>query len=71
MLEASGLMEEIEDADLVEADRGFANCIDLFGAKKARIVTPSFKPKNGAPMSIIEVFRNETIARSRIHIGKH
>ena len=44
---ASGLKEELEEGDEVEADRGFANCQDVFAAKKARLITPDFKPKNG------------------------
>ena len=71
LLIASGLKEELEEADEVEADRGFANCQDVFAEKKARLITPDFKPKNGAPFTVKQVFRSETIARSRIHIGKH
>ena len=71
LLIASGLKEELEEGDEVEADRGFANCQDVFAAKKARLITPDFKPKNGAPFTVKQVFRSETIARSRIHIGKH
>ena len=71
LLIASGLKEELEEADEVEADRGFANCQDVFAEKKARLITPDFKPKNGAPFTLKQVFRSETIARSRIHIGKH
>ena len=70
LLIASGLKEELEEGDEVEADRGFANCQDVFAAKKARIITPAFKPRDGAPFPLKEVFRSETIARSRIHIGK-
>ena len=70
LLIASGLKEELEEGDEVEADRGFANCQDVFAEKKARIITPAFKPRDGAPFPLKEVFRSETIARSRIHIGK-
>ena len=71
LLGASGLLEELDEGDLVEADRGFINCKDLFGAKKARVMTPPSKPKNGAPFTIKQIFEGEVIARSRIHIGKH
>ena len=71
LLIQSGLPEELDEGDLVEADRGFANCKDVFGARKARVETPPFKPRNGDPMSLKDIFRGEVIARSRIHIGKH
>ena len=71
LLIASGLKEELDEGDLVEADRGFINCKDVFGAKKARVVTPPSKPRNGAPLSLKQIFEGELIARSRIHIGKH
>ena len=70
LLIASGLKEELEEGDEVEADRGFANCQDVVAERKARIITPAFKPRDGAPFPLKEVFRSETIARSRIHIGK-
>ena len=71
LLIASGLPEELDEGDLVEADRGFTNCKDVFGARKARVMTPPSKPKNGAPLSIKQIFEGEVIARSRIHIGMH
>ena len=70
LLIGSGLPEELDKGDLVEADRGFANCKDVFGARQARVETPPFKPRNGDPMSLKDIFRGEVIARSRIHIGK-
>ena len=70
LLAGSDLPEIIEEGDKAAADRGFANCEDIFAAKKATLYTPPFKPKDGGPMPLKDIFRGEALARARIHIGR-
>ena len=56
LLAGSDLPEITEEGDRAAADHGFANCEDIFAAKKATFLTPPFKPKDGGPMSLQDIF---------------
>jgi hypothetical protein len=55
---------------LLFLDRGFGKCHDLFAARGAHLITPTYKPKNNAPMSVIDILRTQWIAKARIHIER-
>ena len=51
-------------------DRGFGKCHDLFAAKGAHLITPPYKPKDNAPMSVIDILKTHWVAKARIHIER-
>ena len=64
------LLQSIYFIFLLFLDRGFGKCHDLFAARGAHLITPTYKPKNNAPMSVIDILRTQRIAKARIHIER-
>ena len=67
ILEDCGFFPYLDEGDWVLADRGFT-CHWLFAAKKAHLVTPSFKPKNGQKFSEEEILKSQALSKARIYV---
>ena len=42
----------------------------MVAARGAHLITPTYKPKNNAPMSVKDILRTQWIAKARIHIER-
>ena len=70
LIEDSGVLEYSDPGDRWLADRGFT-CHHLFAERQCHLITPTFKDKEAESMSKKDIYKNQVIAKARIHIGTY